>query len=193
MRRLMIAWLALVLLFAGRAIAEVADIPGYVAGLGFEARISQITDDTSRCDLEVLGDDSAALTWTGEGVAQTVTGNSCSIARLYVHLLDMAVWDACSASVNGRAVLSYGTDSAERFDTLEQYIAQMIATLGVDPSAPVVPQDVQTYVLNKKSRRFHRPDCPGIVKMSEKNRKEYTGTRDELIDQGYVPCGTCDP
>lgn len=29
--------------------------------------------------------------------------------------------------------------------------------------------------------------------MSEANRQTYTGSRDELIAQGYSPCGQCDP
>ena len=29
--------------------------------------------------------------------------------------------------------------------------------------------------------------------MSETNRQEYTGSREDLIAQGYTPCGQCDP
>ncbi len=50
-----------------------------------------------------------------------------------------------------------------------------------------------TYVLNKKSRKFHYPDCEGAIAMSEKNREEYTGSRNELIIDGYTPCPECQP
>ncbi len=51
-----------------------------------------------------------------------------------------------------------------------------------------------TYILNTgKSHKFHRPDCEAVSKMSEKNKKEYSGDRDAIIAQGYSPCGICKP
>ena len=49
------------------------------------------------------------------------------------------------------------------------------------------------YVLNTSSKKFHLPDCPSVDSMSGKNRQEYHGTREELIAQGYEPCGSCNP
>ena len=51
----------------------------------------------------------------------------------------------------------------------------------------------QHYVLNTSSMKFHLPDCPGVSNMSEQNKQDYTGSREELIAQGYSPCGQCDP
>lgn len=49
------------------------------------------------------------------------------------------------------------------------------------------------YVLNTNSKKFHEPTCRSAAKISSKNRKDYHGTREELIAQGYDPCGNCDP
>ncbi len=49
------------------------------------------------------------------------------------------------------------------------------------------------YILNIKSMRFHIPDCSGVSSITKSNRKNYTGTRQDLIDKGYKPCGTCNP
>ena len=49
------------------------------------------------------------------------------------------------------------------------------------------------YVLNTNTMKFHDPSCSSAQKISAKNRKDYTGTREELIDMGYAPCGNCDP
>ena len=49
------------------------------------------------------------------------------------------------------------------------------------------------YILNVKSKRFHYPWCQGVADMSPKNRQEYYGDRQTLIDQGYKPCGSCNP
>ena len=50
-----------------------------------------------------------------------------------------------------------------------------------------------TYVLNTSSMKFHEPDCSGVASMSDANRRDYTGSRQDLIDQGYAPCGICKP
>ena len=50
-----------------------------------------------------------------------------------------------------------------------------------------------TYVINTRNNKFHSPTCSGVRDMSEKN-KEYTKkTREELIEEGYTPCGSCKP
>lgn len=50
-----------------------------------------------------------------------------------------------------------------------------------------------TYILNTNTVKFHDPDCPSVDDMSEKNRQEYIGERQELLDEGYTPCGRCSP
>lgn len=57
----------------------------------------------------------------------------------------------------------------------------------------VVQAEEQTYIINENSKKFHTPDCSGAADIKEKNKREFTGTRDELIDQGYEPCGRCKP
>lgn len=70
-----------------------------------------------------------------------------------------------------------------------------------DPPAPAQEEtpaeqpaaNVFTYVINTDSRKFHYPSCSRAKEISDANRSEYTGTRDDLIAQGYDPCGTCKP
>lgn len=50
-----------------------------------------------------------------------------------------------------------------------------------------------TYVLNIKSHVFHYPSCQGVQKMKDKNRRDFSGTREEAIAQGFSPCGQCHP
>jgi DNA-entry nuclease len=51
----------------------------------------------------------------------------------------------------------------------------------------------QHYILNTGRRRFHYPWCPSVTEMSSKNRQDYYGTREELIEMGYTSCGSCNP
>jgi len=61
-----------------------------------------------------------------------------------------------------------------------------------DPSV-FVPSDGATYILNTNTKRFHKLNCKSVQEMKAKNRKEFFGTREELIEQGYAPCGRCNP
>lgn len=49
------------------------------------------------------------------------------------------------------------------------------------------------YVINTNTGKFHRPNCDSVTKMKAKNKKEFTGSREELISDGYEPCGNCKP
>ena len=51
----------------------------------------------------------------------------------------------------------------------------------------------QTYILNKRSHKFHRPECDSVQSMSPSNKEEFTGLRQTLIDEGYTPCRSCNP
>ena len=54
-------------------------------------------------------------------------------------------------------------------------------------------QEQTTYILNTSSRKFHLPDCSSVSSMKEENKSTYTGSREDLIEQGYEPCGQCKP
>lgn len=47
------------------------------------------------------------------------------------------------------------------------------------------------YVLNTSSKRFHLPTCDSVPTISAKNKAESDKSRDELIAEGYKPCGSC--
>ena len=49
------------------------------------------------------------------------------------------------------------------------------------------------YVLNTSSKKFHHPSCRSVKKIKPKNYKEYTGSREDVISMGYVPCKVCYP
>lgn len=50
-----------------------------------------------------------------------------------------------------------------------------------------------TYILNTNSKKFHYPSCSSVSRMSEKNKKEFNGSRTELINDGYSACKSCNP
>ncbi len=62
-----------------------------------------------------------------------------------------------------------------------------------DEDGAVRDEEEETYILNTGSMKFHYPDCESVNDISEKNKEEYTGSREDLIEMGYKPCGACKP
>lgn len=49
------------------------------------------------------------------------------------------------------------------------------------------------YIVNVRTGIFHFPFCASAEQISSRNRQGFTGTREELIEMGYQPCGYCRP
>lgn len=49
------------------------------------------------------------------------------------------------------------------------------------------------YILNANTKKFHRPTCASVKRMSETNKVVSTQSREALIEQGYEPCKNCNP
>lgn len=50
-----------------------------------------------------------------------------------------------------------------------------------------------SYVLNTNTHKFHVPTCNSVSQMKDKNKKFYTGNREDVMKQGYQPCKRCNP
>lgn len=60
-------------------------------------------------------------------------------------------------------------------------------------STTAAEANVQTYVLNTNTKKFHKESCNSARSMDASNKKIYTGSRQEIIDMGYEACGVCKP
>ena len=56
-------------------------------------------------------------------------------------------------------------------------------------STTAAEANVQTYVLNTNTKKFHKESCNSAKSMDASNKKIYTGSRQEIIDMGYEACG----
>lgn len=63
----------------------------------------------------------------------------------------------------------------------------------VSPSIPETDAAVVSYILNNNTKKFHYPTCGSASTIKEKNKGYHTGTREQLIADGYSPCGNCCP
>ena len=62
----------------------------------------------------------------------------------------------------------------------------------LEGGTPTVSEPVE-YVVNTDSGKFHESTCSSAEQLSEEDKMVYIGSRDELINQGYSPCGRCKP
>lgn len=61
-----------------------------------------------------------------------------------------------------------------------------------DPAATETSSAVK-FVCNTNTMKFHYPNCSSVDQMAEHNKWETDTPREDLIAQGYAPCGRCDP
>lgn len=47
------------------------------------------------------------------------------------------------------------------------------------------------YILNTKSKKIHSPDCAQAEQIAAGNRAQTDKLLQELLEEGYTPCGTC--
>ena len=60
-------------------------------------------------------------------------------------------------------------------------------------SATTPDRAVHDYVINTNTGKFHEPSCSSVKQIKDANRWDFTGTREEIIEMGYVPCQRCNP
>ncbi len=85
-----------------------------------------------------------------------------------------------TGSSSGSTSSGSGTDSTQAQDAT--------------PSASSSSSDTETtYILNTNTKKFHYPSCSSASQISDANKQTYTGSREDLISQGYEPCKKCNP
>ena len=97
---------------------------------------------------------------------------------------------SCSSS-DQVADLESGPEETENLaESLERSLPESVAE-GIEESTAGEPQI--TFIANTNTKKFHNPDCSSVSDMKESNKLYFTGTREELIEQGYQPCKRCKP
>ena len=97
-------------------------------------------------------------------------------------------------NVQPGVVIDYSTGESYAETVSDDQPSAEITRNVIEPEPDTfTPSDGVTYVLNTNTYRFHLHDCQSVQDMKEKNRQEFFGTREELIEDGYVPCGRCNP
>lgn len=110
------------------------------------------------------------------------TGSTNGTAELYFESPSGA-WCSCDVEVYGGAEEIVVTPSSPA--------PTQVQTPSVSTTAQSAP--TCNYIINTNTGKFHYSWCSSVKRMSESNKWYYTGTRDNVIDMGYVPCKQCCP
>lgn len=76
-------------------------------------------------------------------------------------------------------------------DEQSQIATNDSSEVAASPETPV--EATHTYTLNTSTMVFHAAGCSRAGRIKSENRSTATGTRTEMINMGYRPCGTCKP
>lgn len=87
-------------------------------------------------------------------------------------------------NVQSGITIDYATgDSYANGSAFEETEAETIAA----------SSEIQKYILNTRTKKFHLPDCESAKDIGKGNREERTAKREDLIEEGYDPCKICKP
>ena len=108
--------------------------------------------------------------------------------------IDYATGDSWLSSEKGNSDSSSGGNSAVSQSAADKSGTQQAAvqTESVKETSAPVSTGTES-ILNTNTKKFHYPSCSSVKQMKASNKKEYTGSRDDLIAQGYDPCKKCNP
>ena len=73
---------------------------------------------------------------------------------------------------------------------MKKFLTALVAIIFVTTAVATV--FAANYVGNAKSKKFHVASCTYAKKMSPQNRVDFS-SRDEAVDEGYIPCKRCNP
>ena len=91
----------------------------------------------------------------------------------------------------GNNIIPFGNVNDNAGDDIA-IMRQALETDDTSVSQGSAEQEYQ-YVCNTNTKKFHSPSCDSVAQMKEENRLFTNLSRDELLAEGYEPCGNCRP
>lgn len=133
-----------------------------------------------------------------DGIAELLrfanTDNAENFATLRKFITGAEYVEKDAALVALERLLSYDTAARGNAEAIADALTEKTGKeydVGYTPGEEQA--DVQSYVINTNTKRFHRTNCDSVNDMSKSNLEVSYLTREELIEQGYQPCKKCWP
>lgn len=89
--------------------------------------------------------------------------------------------------------VSFTVEKNKDADVYSKITPTLKPTAAPTPETTSPASNARDYVLNNSTKKFHYPSCSSAAKIKEENKGYFEGTREELINDGYSPCGICKP
>ena len=99
-------------------------------------------------------------------------------------------WKAGEPTGSAKASQSEDTTGSSKVAQSTQPGAATAAVKEVTPEVSTANTTEITYVLNVKTKKFHKPSCNSLP---TSNRLDTSESRENVIAQGYEPCKRCNP
>lgn len=122
----------------------------------------------------------------------TFTSASAAIDYLFQYRSKVSVQALSAAqnvvpivSLTGEELSLYRLGYAAGYDAAIQ--SQSVLTRSSNES------DINTYILNNWTKKFHKPTCEYALQISVNNKRVFYCSRNDMINQGYIPCKVCQP
>lgn len=69
----------------------------------------------------------------------------------------------------------------------------VLLSSGAPQFDPQGPAELEIYVLNVNTGKFHKPACRWVPHILDENREHFAGSREEPVAMGFSPCKVCKP
>lgn len=129
--------------------------------------------------------------------------SASSMGRVFAEVCENYGFDLYMMSVDGQrivyaprktAIARYQRQTGNKADVVCKSKYEFTDMIPLeDVEAEPEPEPGCDYVLNRGTKKFHYPDCSSVKDMKAKNRIDFHGTREAVINMGYVPCKRCNP
>lgn len=113
------------------------------------------------------------------------------------------IYEGKNAIASGVHMMAYSVDDKGRGINFNIYCYNVTPNKSInyktgvvtalDSNGKEVEYEDRGYVINLNSKKFHYPSCSGASSIAENNRKQVNESRTKLINEGYEPCGICQP
>lgn len=84
-------------------------------------------------------------------------------------------------------------EKSSTVDTIKQEDKNYNETTALEKADTSINLITHEYMLNTSTKVFHYTTCSSVKQMSDKNKKTFSGTREEVLNMGYKSCGRCKP
>ncbi len=139
----------------------------------------------------------ASETWkagepTGSSASKGSTTKEQSVTAGSTTKEQSAAADSAEKAQGGTAETSVPQQETKQEQTPAQNVVQDSSPAVQEAEQAPAASDTSelTYVLNTKTKKFHKPSCSYLPTA---NRKDTSESRESVIAQGYEPCKKCNP